>query len=86
MLNHNKIINNIRIIKKYDQFHINNLIICIIHLAYKKLSTHLTQKQKELENRCPLRSYWCPVGRVLRVFGYKRRHTKKQPEKNLQSI
>jgi hypothetical protein len=50
MHNHNKIIKNIRITKKYDQFHINNLSICTIHLAYKKLSTHLTQKLKRLKN------------------------------------
>jgi hypothetical protein len=35
--------NNIRIIKKHDQFHVNNSSIYTNLLAYEKLFTHLTQ-------------------------------------------
>jgi hypothetical protein len=49
--------NHIYIIKKHDLIRINNSNIYIIFHAYEKLSTHLTQKLTELENRYQKKSY-----------------------------
>jgi len=38
--------NNIRIIKKHHQFHINNSNIYINIITYEKLHAHLTRKYK----------------------------------------
>jgi len=78
--------NHIYIIKKHDLIRINNSNIYIIFHAYEKLSTHLTQKLTELENRYKKKSYWCPAGRISELFEYKMRHIKKKHEMNLQPI
>jgi hypothetical protein len=78
--------NNIRIIKKHDQFHINNSSIYTNPLAYEKLSTYLTQKQKEHKSKYQRKSYRCFAGRISRLSKYKRRHIKKQLENNIQYI
>jgi hypothetical protein len=74
------------ITKIHDQFHTNNSSIYTATLAYGILFTYLTQKHNKHINKYPRKSCWCPVGRVSRVYEYKRRHTKKQLEKNVQSI
>jgi hypothetical protein len=63
--------------QKHDPICINNSNIYIISHAYEKLSTRMTQKLTELENRYQRKSYWCPAGRISELFEYKMRHTKK---------
>jgi hypothetical protein len=81
-----RIIINIYFIKKHSPIRIKNLNIYIISYAYENLFTHLTQKWTELESRYQKKSYWHPADRKLGLFEYKKRHTKKWLEKNLQPI
>jgi len=75
------IIINIYINKKHDPICINNSNIYIISHAYGKVSTLLTQKWTELENRYQKISYWCPASRILRLSEYKIRYAKKKLKK-----
>jgi len=65
------IISKIYIIKKHDPIHINNSNIYNSSHAYRKLSTHLTQKWKEIKSRYRRKFYWCPTCRISRLSEYK---------------
>jgi transposase-like protein len=72
-----KLNNNIRIIKKHHQFHINNSNIYINIVTYGKLHAHLAQKYKYHVSRYRRQSYWCHTCRISRLSENKERFTKK---------